>query len=31
MTINGKEFVVPLAYLKQTSNEQLAKDNFIDV
>lgn len=28
--LNGKEYVVPLAYLNQTSDEQLAKDNFID-
>lgn len=30
ITLNGKEYVIPLAYLNQTSNEKLAKDNFID-
>ena len=28
--LNGKEYVIPLAYLDQISNEKLAKDNFID-
>ncbi len=30
ITLNGKEYVIPLAYLNQTSDEKLAKDNFID-
>lgn len=28
--LNGKEYVVPFAYLNQSADEQLAKDNFID-
>ena len=30
MKLNGQEYVVPLSYLRQTPDEQLAKDNFID-